>query len=124
MAPEGKLAALAKEYHIYSCKERVAKYVQIGTMSLFILGSGISAASLYYDKYSVAVSSLASSTAVAILGNGMGRKRREYAARVEDTLTSLNLFEFKFFRMNPLSLPVETRQDISERRKVVSTHEF
>lgn len=124
MAPEGKLAALAKDYHSYSCKEKFAKYTQIGAMSLFILGSGVSAASLYYDKYSLAVGSLASSTAVAIAGVGIGRKRREYAARVEDTLTSLNLFEFKCFGRNSPSLPVETGQDIDLKKHCVSMHRF
>jgi len=124
MKPEGKLAALAKEYHTYSCKERIARYTQIGTISLFILGAGVSAASSYYDRYSLAVGSLASVTAIGIAGSGVGRKRRDYASRADDALNSLNIFEFKHFERDPLSLPVKTRQDISEKRDSVARYRF
>lgn len=126
MQPEGKLVALAKEYHAYSCREKIAKYTQIGTMSLFILGAGVTAVGLHYEKYLLALGSITSSTAIVLagIGIGIGRERGRYARKAGDICVEFNILESKLANKDPLSLPVETRQNISEKRDSVARHKF
>lgn len=122
---EGHLVNLAQDYHSYSCKEQAMGLLRVGTLSLAIVGFGAAVKYFNSGKEKEAIAYASSTIGSAALGAYAGKKGREFAKKVENICVELRNLEYKLLeKRDPLSLPIQTKEDIELKKHRAVRHSF